>query len=432
MITKWMIGVALTASLIITAPLNIAYPIDGYEDTGIRRVEGYRRITAGEIPGIKLPQGGRLNTAAVDLRLTQQMQSGLPVVDQQLSQEIKQLLGKDAAHYGLALLDYSDPNNMVYAEVNADYRQNVGSVGKLDGALGFFHALADVYPTDIDKRAALLKSPIFTADQFSQRDTHSIKVFDPATNIMHRHSMKIGETGNLWEYLDWMLSVSSNAAAAMIMREAMLIRHFKTAYPVDDSQIQAFFRDTDKATLTALYKETFWQPIERNGISIDELRQGSFFTRSGKAAVYGGGLSYGTAKSLMQLTLKMEQGQLVDRWSSLQLKRLLYMTERRIRYASAPALNAAAVYFKSGSLYSCKTEPGFSCGKYQGNVKNYMNSLAIIESPAAKPELQYSVALISNVLKVNSAVAHQTLAMRIHRLLEKRHAGQSTTVAKSL
>ena len=80
MITKWMIGVALTASLMITAPLNIAYPIDGYEDTGIRRVEGYRRITAGEIPGTKLPQGGRLNTAAVDLRLTQQMHKPPPML----------------------------------------------------------------------------------------------------------------------------------------------------------------------------------------------------------------------------------------------------------------------------------------------------------------------------------------------------------------
>ena len=68
----------------------------------------------------------------------------------------------------------------------------------------------------------------------------------------------------------------------------------------------------------------------------------------------------------MQYLLKMEQGILVDEWSSRALKRLIYMTERRIRYASSPALRDAALYFKSGSLYSCQPEEGFKCGKYKG------------------------------------------------------------------
>ncbi len=66
-------------------------------------------------------------------------------------------------------------------------------------------------------------------------------------------------------------------------------------------------------------------------------------------------------------------------------KRLIYMTQRRIRYASSPALNDAAVYFKSGSLYRCKPEEGFVCRKYEGNVENLMNSVAIVESPAGEP-----------------------------------------------
>jgi len=37
------------------------------------------------------------------------------------------------------------------------------------------------------------------------------------------------------------------------------------------------------------------------------------------------------------------------------------MTQRRIRYASHPALYSYAVYFKSGSLYSCQPEPDFVC-----------------------------------------------------------------------
>ena len=128
----------------------------------------------------------------------------------------------------------------------------------------------------------------------------------------------------------------------------------------------------------------------------------------------------------MEFMLRMEQGRLVDEFSSRQLKRLLYMTERRIRYASSPALSEAAVYFKSGSLYSCKKEEGFSCGKYKGNRVNYMNSVAIVESPSQSRDLHYIVTLISNVLRVNSAVAHQSLGTWIQRMMEKYHAGEKT------
>ena len=107
------------------------------------------------------------------------------------------------------------------------------------------------------------------------------------------------------------------------------------------------------------------------------------------------------------------------------MKRLLYLTERRIRYASSPALLEAAVYFKSGSLYSCREEEGFRCGAYRGNVKNYMNSVAIIEDPTTDPPLHYAVALVSNVLRENSAVAHQALAGHIHMLMKARHSRSS-------
>ena len=119
----------------------------------------------------------------------------------------------------------------------------------------------------------------------------------------------------------------------------------------------------------------------------------------------------------------MEQGKLVDEFSSQDLKRMLYMTQRRIRYASHPALSDMAVFFKSGSLYSCAPEEGFTCGKYMGNKRNQLASVAIVESPEDDPQkLRYMVVVMSNVLKVNSAVAHQTLALRVHRMIEERHA----------
>ena len=51
-----------------------------------------------------------------------------------------------------------------------------------------------------------------------------------------------------------------------------------------------------------------------------------------------------------------------------------------------------------------------------------MNSVAIVESPAGQPRLYYLVALMSNVLRKNSAVDHQTLATEIHKLIEEKHS----------
>lgn len=60
----------------------------------------------------------------------------------------------------------------------------------------------------------------------------------------------------------------------------------------------------------------------------------------------------------------------MDEWSSLDIKKLLYFVRPRYRYASSPALLTAAVYFKSGSLFECRPEPGYHCGQYQGNQTN--------------------------------------------------------------
>ncbi|MGB5568938.1 MAG: serine hydrolase [Sedimenticolaceae bacterium] len=405
--------------MLIVPALVQAYPIDGYTETGIRRVEGVRRVEEGTIPGTKQPPGALLPTAAVDLRLLDYRNMELPAPDPLFTKEVLGLLGSRANQYGIAVLDLSNPEKPRYAEHRGDFRQNVGSVGKLVVALGLFQALADAWPDDIEKRREILKNTVVTADAFSQSDHHKIRIFDVGTNKLTRRTMQVGDQGSLWEYLDWTLSVSSNAAAAMTMREAMLLRHFGKDYPVPEAEIERFFKDTPARELTELFQQTFFEPITRNGLDLEQLRQGSFFTHMGKKKVNGGGNSYGTARELMRYLLRMEQGRLVDEFSSRQIKRLLYMTERRIRYASSPALTDSAVYFKSGSLYKCKKEPDFKCGAYKGNVRNYMNSVAIIEYPPGDNRLFYMSTLISNVLRENSAVDHQTMGTRIHRLIQQ-------------
>lgn len=396
-----------------------SYPVDGYGDTGIRRLEQVRLTEAGEISGSKQPPGALLSTGQVDIRLAGRT-AGLPPADPEFTQEIVKLLGEEREGYSIAVLDITDPNAPAYAEYRGDHRQNVGSVGKLVAALGFFQALADTYP-EANDRSALLRDTTITADRFSHSDHHTIRLFDVEKRELTRRKMADGDKGNLWEYLDWMLSVSSNAAAAMVMRDSMMLRGLGARYPLAEAEISPFFDGMTAEERTDLFKEAFWKPLPENGFSLNEIRQGSFFTREGKRIVNGGGLSYANARSLMLYLLKMEQGRLVDPWTSRTMKRLLYVTERRIRYASSPALKKAAVYFKSGSLYSCRKEEGFQCGAYKGNVKNYMNSVAIIEQQIGDVRLHYLVALISNVLRKNSAVMHQSLGTGVHNLIRDRH-----------
>lgn len=401
--------------------LGFAYPLDAYPETGIRRIEAARLAVFGKMRGRQQPPGALLPTSLVDLRLLDHSDLKLPEPDPEFTAHVLQLLGDKADRYGFAVLDLSDLDHPRYAEHRADFRQNVGSVGKIAVAVALFQALADIYPDDIEARKRVLRETIITADEFIQWDHHQVRIWNPKTGALSFRPLQKGDQGSLWEYLDWTLSISSNAAAAMVMKNAMLLRHFGMEYPVSNDKANRFIKGASSKQLRELYEQTFFEPLTRNGLDLQYFRQGSLFTRHGKQRIPTGYNSYGTARELMRFILLMDQGKLVDVFSSREIKRLLYMTERRIRYASSPALYDSAVYFKSGSLYSCKKEPGFKCKKYHGNVKNYMNSVAIVETPAGVNRLYYLVTLISNVLYKNSAVDHQTLATYIHRLIEADH-----------
>ena len=56
----------------------------------------------------------------------------------------------------------------------------------------------------------------------------------------------------------------------------------------------------------------------------------------------------------------------------------------------------------------------FKCLQYRGNQTNLMHSVAIVESQGKV----YLVALMSNVLRLNSAVEHQTIATLIERMVQ--------------
>ncbi len=410
-----LVGIVLLAASQLTA----AYPLDGYPYTGIRRLEFYRLAQTGVISGRQLEPGAQLPMAKVmprwhDPLVLQQKP------DRELNEKIRRMLGQEHDRYGVALLDLSDPDRPRYAEHNGGMRANVGSVGKLLVALAVFQKLADYYPEDVAARERVLRKSEVVADRFILYDEHKVPLWDIDERRLQHRQLRLGDTGSLWEYLDWMLSASSNAAASTVMKQLLLISHFGRQYPVSDARVSEFLGNTSPGELGAILTESMSDALVRNGLDPEQLNQGSFFTREGKRRVSGTS-SYGTPRELVKFLLLLESESLIDAFSSREIKRLIYMTQKRIRYASHPALSEAAVYFKSGSLYSCVPEPDFVCGKYKGNRVNRLASVAIIESPAGDPKYHYLVAVMSNVLRKNSAVAHQTLAMRIHRMIEAEH-----------
>jgi hypothetical protein len=408
--------VTLALCLAMLAAPAGAYPLDGYPSTGIARLQHQRLVQEGQLRGRKRPSGELLPLAKVHPRMLDRPNFELPAPDPALTEELKRMIGPDVERYGIALLDLSDPDAPRYAEYHGHQLQNPGSVGKLLIALGIFQALADIYPDDVEARLRILRNTVVTADEFAHHDHHTVRFWDPETQTLERRALADGDQGTLYTYLDWMVSPSSNSAAAMLQKQLISIRHFGKRYPASSEEEARFYAETPRKRLSEIFLDAITSPVTRNGLNIDELRQGSFFTHRGKQLVPGTS-SYATPRELVRFILKMEQGKLVDEFSSRELKRLMYITEARIRYGSSGALWPSAVYFKSGSLYSCEKEEGFVCQKYHGNKRNYMNSVAIIETPAGQNRLFYMVAVLSNVLRKNSASDHRDLARAVHGML---------------
>ena len=94
----------------------------------------------------------------VDLRLLGKT-FDLPPPDPAFKRQVGSILTGGMGDYGVAVLDLTNPAKPRYAELRGDYKQNVGSVGKLLVVLALFQALADPYPNDIEARKRVLKTP---------------------------------------------------------------------------------------------------------------------------------------------------------------------------------------------------------------------------------------------------------------------------------
>jgi hypothetical protein len=334
--------------------------------------------------------------------------------DPYLQAGLERIFGGRDPSYAVALLDISDPKQPRYASLRGDDKKIPGSVGKLCVATGLFGALAAAVPAIAD-REKLLRNTLIEADSFIFTDGKTVPIYNDGDTAVLNRTLRVGDGFSLWEWLDHMLSQSSNAAGSMLWKQAMLIRRFGSNYPGPKAEQDAFVADTPKAELSKLALAALEEPLAASGIDTSRMRLGTFFTRNASKAIPGAA-SYACPDELLRWLVKMEQGKIVDEWSSLEIKKLLYFVRPRYRYASAPALAKAAVFFKSGSLFECKPEPGYQCKQYAGNATNLMNSVAVVESG----DKRYLIALMSNVLRINSAIEHQTIAGEIEKLIQQR------------
>lgn len=410
------IVVASALCLILGASGSAPYPIDGFEYTGIRRLLRTKAIVDGSLPGSRLPEGALKRMS--EIRLTgkdRQLSNSLPEGDADLSTGLAQLFAGKNPNYSSAVLDISPGRLARAAYHRSSVQYQPGSVGKLAIVAGMFAELRRIFPNQVDRRRQLLKSHMVEAGPWVRSNHHTVPVYDPQTGAFASRSVRETDVFSLYEWLDHAVSASSNAAATVLWKEAILMRAFGSAYPPSPEQEKEYFRTTQKTVVGEIAISVVNDPLRTMGISEEDWRLGTLFTNYGQNAIPAPGKSWATPEGLLAFLLAVESGRAVDEWSSLEIKRLMYQTARRIRYAAAPELATAALYFKSGSLYKCKKEPGEDCGQYRGNVYNYMNSVATVETADGRV---YMVALMSNVLGVNSAYEHLTLATGIERLLQ--------------
>jgi hypothetical protein len=314
-----------------------------------------------------------------------------------------------SGNYSITVLDITDPNNVKYAAHRENSGYQPGSVGKLVVLNAFFTHLKNIYPNSWKKRVDLLRNKRVKSRYWGVGDHHTIPVYDPDKEKLVRRKVVASDEFSLYEWLDHMVSVSNNGAASVVYREAVLMSVFGNKYPdLTAEDAEAFFDSIKHVNLRDLSHAVINEPLRQLGIEKDEWRLGGPFTRNASAKLGRKEGSNATPKGLMKFLIKLEQGRIVDRETSLEMKRLIYLTDRRIRYAKSPRLDDAMVYFKSGSYY------GGGGGKYMGSKFNYMNSVIIVEQPSGA---RYIVCLMTNVLNKNSANDHYYLAGKIDRIL---------------
>jgi len=393
-----------------------AYPIDGYAYTGIDRLLYQYKVHADSLKDSKLDPGALLMLEDIQLTLSDKKVKW-PEESKSLKNKLNQIFSSLEPQYSISVMDISDATNLRYAGLRETTGYQPGSVAKIIAAMGLFDALHKVYGDDWESIHAVLHTKHVRGNEFVVYDHHTIPIYDRKKDSYINRKAQETDVFSLYEWLDHMFSKSNNGAASVVMREMLLVHILDDYYDcATQNEMDQTIKDAGKGTLGNITEDLTNCVLSSIGVEEDEYRLGGFFTDGAERYVSRQGGSIGTTMGLMKVMFALERGAIINTRISLEIKRLMYLTDRRIRYARSASLKKDAVYFKSGSLYSFKPEPGFVKKNYAGNRYNYMNSIAIVEKQDASKK-KYMVALMSNVLRKNSVNEHYALAKKIDDMI---------------
>jgi hypothetical protein len=211
---------------LVTMQSAFPYPIDGYRITRIRRLERLRLLVSAQSGGSRLLPGQLLLTGDIKLHLRDSSEVDLRNLrpDPALQLEVERLFAGRDSSYSLALLDITRGQPVRFAGLRADRSYQPGSVGKLAVAMGLFAELRALFPESVLQRRRLLKHRRVAAGPWIISDHHVVPLFDPDTEEYSSRPIRQGDVFSLYEWVDHMMSPSSNAAASTVWKEAILMR----------------------------------------------------------------------------------------------------------------------------------------------------------------------------------------------------------------
>ncbi len=411
--------IGIITFILLSFGFSIPYPIDGYEQTGIARLYRLHKMQLDSIENRRIPVGAYKKLADIKLNLLERKNDSLGKIlieDEAFEKKMNTLF--PGRGYSATILDMSNQDSLKYAAFRENKGYQPGSVGKIAVLNALFVQLQKLCPDSWEARTALLRNKRVKARYWGTGDHHTIPIYNIETDKLIKRRVRASDEFSLYEWADHMVSVSNNGAASVVWREAILMAAFKERYEnLTEEEAENYFKETPRDSLTDFAINLVNEPLRELGITKDEWRLGKLFTGAAGRYVGRKGGSIGTPVGLMKYLIRLEQGNVVDAKSSLEIKRMLYLTDRRIRYAKSRRLDSAAVYFKSGSFYKCDREKDPNCSSYAGNVFNYMNSVIIVEQPN---NTKYIVCLMTNVLNKNSAGAHMYLASKIDKAIQSK------------
>ena len=175
-----ILGVLISSCFAFTTLLY--YPIDGYEQTGIKRLLRLELIKNGELKeATPLPEGAKKSWSDIQLNLTSKASDSVGSflqVDEDFQKEISGLFRGLDKSYSLTVLDISDLDSIRYAKRNETAGYQPGSVGKLAVLNALFTQLAKIYPDSWESRTSLLKSKTVKAGVWGLTDEHTIPIYN--------------------------------------------------------------------------------------------------------------------------------------------------------------------------------------------------------------------------------------------------------------